>query len=102
MSANSPSTFSSVNNLVIGLFPRFNSRQNNSAKYKNECQTQSIIKASNSETLHNTNGNKGINVNTDTIQEADVSDLVDLSMDAVHHDASSISPRRPVSKQCAK
>ena len=86
VSANSPSTFSSIINSVIGLFPRFNSKQSNSAKHKNEHQTQSIIKASNSETLHN-NSNKGINVSTDTIPEVDVSDLVDLSMDAVHHDA---------------
>ena len=48
-SANSPSTFSSIINSVIGLFPRFNSKQNNSDKHKNEHQTQSVIKASNSE-----------------------------------------------------
>ena len=48
-------------------------------------KVQSIIEASNSETLCN-NSNKGINVSTDTIPEVDVSDLVDLSSDAVHHD----------------
>ena len=84
MSANSPSNFSSIFNSVIGLFPRFNSKQDNSAKHKNEHQTQSLIEASNSETLCN-NDNKGINVSVDTIPEVDVSDLVDLSMDAVHH-----------------
>ena len=84
-SANSPSTFSSIINSVIGLFPRFNSKQNNSAKHKNAYKTQSIIKASYTETSRN-NGNKGINVSTDTIPEVDVSDLVDLSIDAVHHD----------------
>ena len=47
---------------------------------------QSIIKASNSETLSN-NDNKGINVSTDTISNVDVSDLVDLSSNAVHNDA---------------
>ena len=46
---------------------------------------QSIIKASNSEALNN-NGNKGLNVSTDTIAKVDVSDLVDLSSNAVHHD----------------
>ena len=45
---------------------------------KSNHQAQSIIKASNSETLHN-NSNNGINVSTDTIPEVDVSDLVDLS-----------------------
>ena len=46
---------------------------------------QSIFKASNSEALNN-NGNKGINVSTDTIAKVDVSHLVDLSSDAVHQD----------------
>ena len=84
--ANSPSTFSSIINSVIGLFPRFNNRQNNSDKHIGEHQTQSITKASNFKTLCNTNGNKGINLSADTIQEVSVSDLVDLSMDAGHHD----------------
>ena len=84
--ANSPSTFSSIINSVIGLFPRFSSKQTNSDKCKSIHQAQSIIEVSNSETLCN-NGNKGINVSTDTISEVDVSDLVDLSSDAVHHDA---------------
>ena len=84
--ANSSSTFSSIINSVIGLFPRFSSKQTDSDKHKTKHQAQSIIKASNSETLSN-NGNKGINVSTDTIPEVDVSDLVDLSSDAVHHDA---------------
>ena len=84
---NSPSTFSSIINSVIGLFPRFNNRQNNSDKHKGKHQTQSITKASNFKTLHNTNGNKGINVSTNTIQEVNVSDLADLSTDAGHHDA---------------
>ena len=83
--ANSPGTFSSIINSVIGLFPRFKSKQANSDKHKNEHQAQSIIGPSNSETLHN-NGNKGINVSTDNIPEVDVSDLVDLSTDVVHHD----------------
>ena len=83
--ANSPNTFSSIINSVIGLFPRFSSKQTNSDKHKSEHQMQSIIEASNSETLKY-NGNKGINVSTDTIAEVDVSDLVDLSSHAVHHD----------------
>ena len=45
---------------------------------------QSVIEAPNSETLHN-NSNKSMNVSTDTIPEVDVSDLVGLSSDAVHH-----------------
>ena len=84
--ANNPSTFSSIIYSVIGLFPRFTNRQNNPDKHKGKHQIQSVTKASNFETLHNTNGNKGINVSTDTIQEVDVSDLVDLSMDTGHHD----------------
>ena len=83
--ANSPSTFSSMINSVIGLFPRFSSKQTDSDKHKSKNQAQSVIEASNSETLHN-NSNKGINVSTDTIPEVDVLDLVDLSSDAVHHD----------------
>ena len=81
--ANSPSTFSSIINSVIGLFPRFSSTK--AGKHKSEHQVQSIIKAPNSET--SSNGNKGINVSTDTIPEVDVSDLVDLSSDAANHDA---------------
>ena len=82
--ANSPSTFPSINNSVIGLFPRFSNKQTNSDKQISKHQAQSIFEAS--ETLGN-NGNKGINVSTDTIPEVDVSGLVDLSSDAVHHNA---------------
>ena len=104
MLANSPSTFSSIINSVIGLFPRFNSRQNNSDKHKNKHQTQSITEASNFKTLHNTNGNKGINVSIDTIQEVDISDLVDLSKDTVHHDVHDTPSLHKdlFQKQCAK
>ena len=84
--ANSPSTFSSIINSVISIFPRFSSKQTDPNKHKSKHQVQSIIKASNLETLSN-NGNKSINVSTDTIPEVDTSDLVDLSSDAVHHDA---------------
>ena len=49
-SANSPSTFSSIINSVLGLFPRLNNRQNNSNKHKGENQ-QSATKASNFETI---------------------------------------------------
>ena len=86
MLANSRSTFSSLINSVIGLFTGFNNRQNNSDKHKGEHQTQSITEASHFETLCNTNGNKGVNLSTDTIQEVDISDLADLSMDTGHHD----------------
>ena len=82
--ANSPSTFSSIFNSVICLFPRFSSKQTNSNKHKDKHQVQSIIKASNSEAL-NDNGNKGLNVSTDTTVKVDVSDLVDLSSNAVYH-----------------
>ena len=84
--ANGPSSFSSIINSVIGLFPRFSSKQTNSDKHRSKHQVQSIIKASNSEILSN-NGNIGINVSTDTIPEVDVSGLVDLSSDAVHHNS---------------
>ena len=47
---------------------------------------QSVIEASNSEALNN-NGYKGLNVSTNTIAKVDVSDLVDLSSNAVNHDA---------------
>ena len=60
--------------------------ENNSIKHKGKHQNQSVTEALNFETIHNTNGNKGINLSTDTIQEVDVSDLVDLSMDTGHHD----------------
>ena len=87
MPANSPSTFTSIINSVLGLFPRFNNRQNNSNKHKGENQKQSITEASNFKTIHTTNSNKGMNLSTDTIQEVNVSDLVDLSMDVGHHNA---------------
>ena len=37
--ANSPSTFSSIINSVIGLFPRFSSKQTNSDRHNNEHQS---------------------------------------------------------------
>ena len=83
--ANSPSTFSSIINSVIGLFQRFSSKQTNSNKNKNEHQVQSITEVSNTEALNN-NGNKGLNVSTDTITKVDVSDLVDLSSNTAHQD----------------
>ena len=46
---------------------------------------QLVIEVSNTETLIN-NGNKGLNVSTDTIANVDVSDLVDMSSNAVHHE----------------
>ena len=79
--ANSPSTFSSIINSVLSLLPRFSSKQTNS----NENQVQSIIKASNTEAFNN-NGNKDLNVSTDTIADVDISDLVDMSSNAVHHE----------------
>ena len=85
--ANSPSTFSSIINSVIGLFPGFNNRENNSNKHTSEHQKQSVTKAPNFKAIHNTNGNKGINLITDTFQEVDVSDLADLSTDMGHHNA---------------
>ena len=87
-SANSPSTFSNIFSSVLGLFPRFNNRQNNSNKHKDEQQKQSITEASNLETICTTNSNKGMNISTDTIQEVDVSDLANLSADiGIHHNA---------------
>ena len=86
-SANSPSTFSSIISSVLGLFLRFNNRQN-SNKYKGEHQKQSVNEASNLETILNTNSNQGMNLSMDTIQEVDVSDLANLSMDiGLDHDA---------------
>ena len=46
---------------------------------------QCIIEASNTEAFNN-NGNKDLNVRTDTIADVDISDLVDMSSDAVHHE----------------
>ena len=87
MSANSPSTFSNIFSSVLGLFPRFNNRQNNSNKHKDEHQKQSVTEASNLETIHTTNSNKGVNISTDTIQEVSVSDLANLSTDVgIHHE----------------
>ena len=79
--ANSPSTFSSIINLVLNLCPRFSSKQSNPS----ENQVQSIIKASHTEAPNN-NVNKGINISTDTITNVDISDLEDMSPDAVHHE----------------
>ena len=64
--ANSPNTFSSIINSVMDLFPRFNNRQNNS---KGKPKKQSVTEVSNFERICNTNGNKGINLIIDTIQE---------------------------------
>ena len=46
---------------------------------------QSVIKASNTEAFNN-NGNKDLNISTNTIADVDVSDLEDMSSDAVHHE----------------
>ena len=67
------------------MFPRFSNRQDNTKKHKDEHQKQSATEAS----IHTTNGNKGMNISTstETIQEVDVSDLANLSMDVgIHHD----------------
>ena len=45
---------------------------------------QSVIEASNTEGFNN--GNKDVNVSTDTIANVDISDLVDMSSDEVHHE----------------
>ena len=82
--ANSPSTFSSIINSVISLFPRFGSKQTNPNKHANENQVQTIIEASNTEASNN-NGNTDLNVSTYTIADADISDLAYLSPNAVHH-----------------
>ena len=82
---NSTSTFSGIINSVIGLLPRFSSKQTNSNKYINENQVQSITEASNTEAF-NTNGNKDLNVSTDTIADVDVSGLAYLSPNVVHHE----------------
>ena len=46
---------------------------------------QSIIEASNTEAFNN-NGNKDLNVSTDTIADVDISDLAYQSPNAVHHE----------------
>ena len=46
---------------------------------------QSVIEASNTEAFNN-NGNKDLIVSTNTIADVDISDLADMSSDAVHHE----------------
>ena len=75
--ANSPSTFSSIINSVLSLLPGFSSKQTNSNKHTDENQVQSAIEACNTEAFHNNNGNKDLNISTDTIANVDISDLVD-------------------------
>ena len=82
--ANSQSTLSSIINSVLSLFPRFSNKQTDSNKHKNKNQVQSKIKASNTEAFNN-NSNKDLNVSTDTIAYVDISDLADMSSDAVHN-----------------
>ena len=87
-SANSQRTFSDIFSSVLGLFLRFNNRQNNFNKHKDRHQKKSVTEASNLETICTTNSNKGMNISTDTIQEVDVSDLANLSADiGIQHDA---------------
>ena len=83
--ANSPNTFSSIDNSVISLLPRFGSKQTNSNKHTNKNQVQPVIKASNTE-AYNNNGNADLNVSTDTIADVDISDLAYLSPNAVCHE----------------
>ena len=86
-SANSPSTISNIFSSVLGLFPRFSNRQNNTNKHKDEDQKQSATKASTIETIHTTNGNIGMNISTSAETIQDVSDLANLSADiSIHHD----------------
>ena len=86
--ANSQSTLSNIFSSVLGLFPRFGNRQGNTNKHKNEDQKQSATEASKIEPIHTTNSSKGMNLSTstDTIQEVDVSDLANLSVDiSIYH-----------------
>ena len=88
-SANSLSTLSNIFSSVLGLFPRFSNRQGNTNKHKDEDQKQSTTKALNIEAIPTDNAGKGMSLSTstDTIQEVDVSDLANLSMDiSIHHD----------------
>ena len=63
---------------------------------------QFIIEASNTEAFNN-NGNKDLNVSTDTIANVDISDLVVLSSNAVHHDAhNNPSLHENLSQDCKK
>ena len=78
--ANSQSTFSSIITSVLNLFPRFSGKQTESSKN----QVQPIIEASNTEAFNN--GNKDLNISTNTIADVDVSDAEDINSDAVHHE----------------
>ena len=78
--ANSPSTFWSIISSVLNMFPRFSGKQTESSKN----QVQPIIEASNMETFNS--GNKDLNISTNTIANVDVSDVEDISSDAVHHE----------------
>ena len=73
--ANSPCTFSSIISSVLNLLPRFSGKETNSSKN----QVQPVIKVFN-------NGNKDLNISTNTIADVDVSDVEDISSDAVHHE----------------
>ena len=83
--ANSSSTFSSIINSVLSPLSRFSNKQTDSSKHTNKNQVQSVIKVSNTKRFNN-NGHKDLNVSTDTIADVDVSDLVDMSSNAVHHE----------------
>ena len=86
-SANSPSTFSNIFSSVLGLFPRFSNRQNDTNKHKDEDQKQSATEASTIETIHTTNSNIGMSISTSAETIQDVSNLANLSADVrLHHD----------------
>ena len=64
---------------------------------------QPIIKASDTEAFNN-NGNKDLNISTNTIADVDVSDVEDMNSDAVHHEMhdNSFLHKKPVPRQCKK
>ena len=70
----------SIISSVLNLFPRFSGKQTDSSKN----QVQPIIEASNTEASNN--GNKDLNISTNTTANVDISDVEDISSDAVHHE----------------
>ena len=100
--ANSPSTFSSIINSVISLLQRFGSKQTND-NVANKKQIQTIIETSSTEAFNN-NDNTILKNSTDTIADVDISDFMDISPDAVHHEHCDnyISAQKPVPRQCKK
>ena len=85
---NSPSTFSNIFSLVLGLLPRFGKRQSQINDHKDLDQEQTAAEASTIKAIHTVSSGKGTELgnNVDITSEGNASDLANFCADeSAHH-----------------